>query len=88
MKEFNWNEFKKEKIAVHCNTMQGTKDFINKCYENNIDWCDASKSETLSFLCKHYNSNRYFDFDCHSLEWDEKSFYSDRGYKIIEWDKR
>ena len=54
--------------------------------ENNIDWCDASKSETLSFLCKHYNSNRYFDFDCYSLAWDEKSFYSDRGYKIIEWD--
>ena len=50
------------------------------------DWYDASKSETLSFLCKHYNSNRYFDFDCYSLAWDEKSFYSDRGYKIIEWD--
>ena len=60
MKEFNWDEFKKEKIAVHCNTMQGTKDFINKCYENNIDWYDASKSETLSFLCKHYNPCRYF----------------------------
>ena len=88
MKEFNWDEFKKEKIAVHCNTMQGTKDFINKCYENNIDWYGASKSETLSFLCKHYNPCRYFEFDCHSLGWDEKSFYSDRGYEIIEWDKR
>ena len=88
MKKFNWDEFKKEKIAVHCNTMQGTKDFINKCYENNIDWYGAPKSKTLSFLCKHYNSNRYFDYDSHSLGWDEKSFYSDRGYKIIEWDKR
>ena len=37
-------------------------------------------------LIKHYNSNRYFDFDCHSLACDEKSFYSDRGYKIIECD--
>ena len=86
MKEFNWDEFKKEKIAVHCNTMQDTKDFINKCYENNIGWHWTSKSETLSFLFKYYDSNRHFDFDCYSLGWDEKSFYSDRGYKIIEWE--
>ena len=87
MKEFNWDEFKKEKIAVHCNTMQGTKDFINKWYEKNIDEYNATKSETLSMLCENYDSNRYFDSDYNNLGWDKKSFYSDIGYKIIEWDK-
>ena len=34
----DWEEFKKGKIAVHCDTEEKAKDFVDKCYEKGISF--------------------------------------------------
>ena len=87
MQDFNWEEFKNNKIAVHCNNKKELKNFITMFYSNYMDWYDSSLEEILDFLCENnYDSSRYFDFDSTGIRWDNKMFYIDRGYKIIEWE--
>lgn len=46
MKEFNWNEFRNNKMAVHCKTEEEAKDFIKVAYENDCKWNNRDKSFT------------------------------------------
>lgn len=50
---FNWNRFKRGEIAVHCNTDEKAKDFLEKCKSREITWGYGYKStKTLWHLFK------------------------------------
>ena len=57
--EFNWEDFKNDKIAVHCDTEEKAKDFVQECYKYGIKWlCEANDDAT--FWGKYENDTFYF----------------------------
>ena len=36
MKNFNWNEFKQGRVAVHCDTEEKVNDFLKYCKNNGV----------------------------------------------------
>lgn len=85
MKEFNWNEFRNNKMAVHCKTEEEAKDFIKVAYENDCKWSDRYRSFTnfdvygckTTYTCGSYNKNQ--------LEWCYYNYFKENNYKIYEW---
>lgn len=85
MKEFNWNEFRNNKMAVHCKTEEEAKDFIKVAYENDCKWSDRYRSFTnfdvygckTTYTCGSYKKNQ--------LEWCYYNYFKENNYKIYEW---
>lgn len=44
--EFNWEDFKNGKIAVHCKTEEESKEFIKECYKHEIKWYYRDENTT------------------------------------------
>ena len=44
--EFNWEDFKNSKIAVHCKTEKEAKKFIRQCYKHGIKWHYSNENTT------------------------------------------
>lgn len=44
--EFNWEDFKNGKIAVHCKTEEEAKGFIKECYKHGMKWCYSDENTT------------------------------------------
>lgn len=44
--EFNWEDFKNGKIAVHCKTEEEAKEFIKECYKHGMKWCYSDENTT------------------------------------------
>ena len=80
-KQFDWDKFKTEKIAVHCKTKEEAKDFCRNMHEHGMKWSDG-----YSYL-DYTNYNNYKD----------KTYYLGNGcfcsyeyckrneYTILEW---
>lgn len=85
MKEFNWEEFKKDNVAVHCKTEEEAKDFIKVACENDCKWYNRDKSFTnfdvygckTTYTCGSYKKNQ--------LEWCYYNYFKENNYKIYEW---
>lgn len=89
MKDFNWFEFKKGKVAVNCDTEEKAMDFLNKCKEHELkqgDRFDLLHEYTffninranLCYAYDHMNSGR--------IAYADIAFYKSRSYKIVEWE--
>lgn len=79
---FDWNEFEKGKIAVHCNTYTKALNFLNKCTERNY------KGSIYPFLYnKAYNNGIIYDYYKQRLNHGYNiDYYISAGYEIIEWE--
>ena len=82
-KEFNWEEFKNSKIAVHCRTNEETQDFMSRSKYNNIyvnnnilDYIENNENKDISFDYFDYN-----ELDCFC----DINYYINRNYNIIQW---
>lgn len=86
MKIFNWEDFKNNKIIVHCKTEEEAKDFIKKCYNNNLTWMGGDINTTY---CSEYNDiyytyTGYISYSCSINRY--KNLYNENGrYLILEW---
>lgn len=81
MRKFNWEEFKEEKIAVHCKTEEEAADFCRQMHEHGMKWRDK-----VSYLeCTRYE--RYLDKTCYTGKggFAYCDHYEREGYKILEW---
>ncbi|BAO04812.1 uncharacterized protein CBO05P1_093 [Clostridium botulinum B str. Osaka05] len=75
--EFNWDEFKNDYIAVHCNTIRQVTDFFNKCKENDIELCAEEYLNTeLAYIIDDDNFLRRCQIDG----------LAEEGFDIIEWE--
>lgn len=82
MKKFDWDKFKKEKIAVHCKTEEEAKDFCQKMHEQGMKW----NGNGDSFL----ETTRYHAFQketCYSGTgcYCPYDYYKENEYTILEW---
>lgn len=86
MKNFDWNEFIKGNVAVHCDTEEKTSDFLKKCHDKGMAWRNGDSlldyslwdthEENTCYLCCNYNNRiSYGDLD-----------YFEEDYKIVEWE--
>ncbi|MHB9909252.1 hypothetical protein [Clostridium botulinum] len=93
MGNFDWNEFKKGKVVVHCDTKEKAINFLSECNLQNIKWVDKEdiiptkcyfeKYETgIGYRFVPFESNEY----CHGLTYDCLEFYETIGSNIIEWE--
>ena len=44
--KFNWEDFKNDKIAVHCDAEEEAKEFIKQCYKHGIKWHYGDENNT------------------------------------------
>lgn len=61
--EFNWEDLKNGKIAVHCKTEEESKEFIKECYKHGISWIHSCANETN---WKWYKEDTYYKCDSNS----------------------
>lgn len=61
--EFNWEDLKNGKIAVHCKTEEESKEFIKECYKHGISWMHSCANETN---WKWYKEDTYYKCDSNS----------------------
>lgn len=86
MKNFNWEEFKKGNIAVHCDTEEKAKDFLEKCDTKGIKFKVRNRTTEGTNSWKWYEEQTIYCINNNKLLY---SSYLERraiGYKIIEWE--
>lgn len=86
--EFDWEGFKNNKIAVHCDTEEKAKDFLSKCYKKGLFWSGDNKD--LLYWNHHENNTCYnYSREYKTIQFSPKCFclnYKDNNYTIIEWE--
>lgn len=82
MKNFDWDAFENDIIAVHCSTRELTDDFLSTCKERGITWSNGE-------IATEYDP--YTEGDGSTCELDDTlthasfNYFNDNEYKIIEW---
>ena len=94
-KEF-WERFKKEKIAVNCQTEDEAKDFVKQCYGNGIRWCDISSGyndvgyqtykEKICYCYGFYNKISFIPYYAiKTLTYSSMDLCENQGFQIIPY---
>lgn len=84
--DFNWEAFKRGRIAVWCETEELKKDFLLQCDNNGIMWGKSKPSDNTHIKCyaddnfSAYSFHYGNSFGISSYEW-----FQARGVKIIKW---
>ena len=84
MKNFNWEDFKKGNIAVHCDTEEKAKDFLRKCDRQRFEW----ESGVPTIACTKWNECKEetsYSF-LKGIRFARVSEHKLNGYKIIKWE--
>lgn len=78
MKNFDWDAFCREKIAVWCKTEEEAKDFCKQSYKNGFSWVDeditywdAYKEQTCYIDDGYCNKSWFEKYKCNILEWSD-----------------
>lgn len=81
MKNFDWESFKEEKIAVHCKTKKEAEDFCKQMHKQGMVW--GTGNSYLS--CTHYEG--YKNKTCYSGGGGYQSYdyFEKYRYNILEW---
>ena len=67
--EFNWEDFKNNKITVRCKTEKEAKKFIKQCYKHGLKWRYGSENNTF---WEDVNEKIYYECDgvyIYYLDW-------------------
>ncbi|MHB9927898.1 hypothetical protein [Clostridium botulinum] len=91
--EFNWNEFKKGEIVIHCDTKEKAINFLSECNLQNIKWMDQENIIPIKCYFEKYETGicyRFVPFEsneyCYGLTYDCLEFYETIDCEIIEWE--
>ena len=91
MKEFDWENFKEEDVAVHCKTEDEAKNFLKLCSDNNIKW-RTNNEATIKTNFNEYKSNTTYEYgNCKDVPvglcYESIDYYSEQNtYAILEWE--
>ena len=80
MKNFNWEEFKNGNVVVVCKTKELAKDFLNKCKDEDMIWCD--KSEIKDSDIWYFEDYITYSVDGTGLYWGAST---KRDKVVIDW---
>lgn len=82
---FNWDEFRNEKVAVHCDTEEKAREFIKECYKRGLKWSGSTEKHIMFDWYKKDTCYEY-EIDESRLMFADKPYYKSDGYKIIKWE--
>lgn len=89
MKDFNWESFKKHKIAVHCSSEGKAEDFLEECNKRGISWGVGIPSTSKTYYndfkrktCYEYSENAFGK----GLFYCNMEYFIKHNYEIIEWE--
>lgn len=85
MKNFNWEEFKKGNIAVHCNTEEKAKDFLKECDREGITWQRGQYTHEFT-KWDIFKEGTSYSFFINGIAITRLDLDKTQGYKIIEWE--
>lgn len=85
MKNFNWEEFKKRNIAVHCDTEEKAKDFLKECDKEGIRWNTGEYTHEFTEWNEHKKETSYSHY-IKGVVIARLGLNKALGYKIIEWE--
>ena len=80
MKNFDWDAFSRDKIAVWCKTEEEAIDFCNQSHEHGYDWRGRRKRNELTYW-EDYREETCYIKD----EFTEREYYEVHEYLILEW---
>lgn len=81
MKQFDWEKFKNENIAVHCKTKEEAEDFCNQMHKHGMKWSSGRDYSKNTCFNVFYNKTCYYgDGEYSGLEYAKK-----KGREILEW---
>lgn len=83
---FDWEEFRNGKVAVHCNTEEKLKDFLEKCEAHNLIWASDSEASKFNLWIYFKEETTIAHAYLNSLGYERKKFYEKEGLKIIDWE--
>lgn len=79
--------FKNYGLAVHCDTEEKAKKFIEWCYENGMEWqLESSKPFALTHYASYHNKTTYSLGGDNYLKFGTASWYKEHGYKVVTYD--
>lgn len=81
---FDWNDFKNNKIAVRCINEDVARDFVNKCFDNNLKWYVESNNLNKK-INYDYGCKTTYSFEGHNLYRTYDDWYKESDYTIFEW---
>lgn len=80
MKNFDWNNFSGDIIAVWCKTEEEAKDFCKQSHEHGYDW-DSGDNRAEKTKWEIYK-----DVTCYAPHfYGSDRFYEYEGFRILEW---
>lgn len=85
MKNFNWEEFKKGNIAVHCDTEEKAKDFLKKCDKEGIRWQRGQYTHEFT-KWDIFKEGTSYSFFINGIAITRLDLDKAQGLKIIEWE--
>ena len=81
MKNFDWDAFGENQIAVWCKTEEEAIDFCSQSYEHGYDWCGGGKRNKDTFW-EDEKEETCYTYD----SYDEKKWLEEEeGYIILSW---
>ena len=86
MKDFNWKEFKNGTVAVHCDTEEKANIFLEECNKQQIKWCNGRSIVEEDNSFERYECDTCYSYKPYGLEFCQKEYYKNNGYKIIKWE--
>ena len=76
--------FKDERMVVNCKTEEQAKEFIEICYENDMQWGSNGRSATF---WDRYEEEMCYEYDIRYLYYSSKEYFGKNGYQIITFDE-
>jgi hypothetical protein len=83
MKDFNWDAFKNDKVAVHCDTLEKAEDFIDRCITHGFVWYGGSKLDINEPLW--IDKNMCYSSNHNEVSFSNIKYYKENNCNIIEW---
>ncbi|HCL4455121.1 TPA: hypothetical protein N2D10_003148 [Clostridium botulinum] len=81
-----WNEFINDKMAVNCRTKKEEELFFKYLNNNGITWNSGYNIfESGIYEYDNCKNNTCFSMSSDGIQWSEKDFYMEDGYKVISF---
>ena len=85
MKNFNWEDFKNGKIAVHCDTKEKARYFLKKCKEKGFIWNDESDISPNDYSWASYKEETTYSMGEKGIMFGDIDVHENENLKIIKW---
>lgn len=81
---FDWDNFRKYKLAVHCDTKEKADNFLKMCHEQGLRWSSGAMLLNCTWWCAYKKYTCYVCDFC-GVYYTGLDEAEECGYEIVEW---